>query len=126
MAKVPDFMVGTITKVLDPHLYTIEFTVEGVIEGGKAFPFIDIDEPVVGNEVFLITLDSVYGTTFMYKKMKKNTYIGMTQKGKEIRFTDSDIISTLIKYGQEIDNLVKTGMTREEAIQYAFGKKHEN
>jgi len=46
---------------------------------------------------------------------------------KQIRDeVDRDIISTLIKYGQEIDNLVKTGMTREEAIQYAFGKKHEN
>lgn len=46
---------------------------------------------------------------------------------KQIRDeVDRDMMSTLIKCGQEIENFIKTGMTRKEAIQYAFGKKHEN
>ena len=70
--------IGVIAKVLDPDLYTIEVDIPGENERLSAFPFRgEVDEPRVGDVVFLRELDPIYHSYYLYEKLKENDFIGI-------------------------------------------------
>lgn len=86
------FFAGTIVEILDPVLYEIKVDIPGVIEGVKAFPVRgEIDEPRVGDFVVLLSLDPVYHSYYLYKKIKENDFIGFRSNGKMIDVTPEAI-----------------------------------
>jgi len=76
---------GVIAKVLDPDLYTVEVDIPGEQERLKAFPFRgEVDEPRVGDVVFLREFDPIYHSYYLYEKLKENDFIGIRARGKKI------------------------------------------
>ena len=74
---------GVIAKVLDPDLYTVEVDIPGEQERLKAFPFRgEVDEPRVGDVVFLREFDPIYHSYYLYEKLKENDFIGIRARGK--------------------------------------------
>lgn len=86
------FFAGTITEILDPVLYEIKVDIPGVIGGVKAFPIRgEVDEPRVGDFVLLLSLDPVYHSYYLYKKIKENDFIGFRSNGKMVDITPDTI-----------------------------------
>lgn len=80
-----NFYIGVITKVLDPDLYTVEVDIPGENEKLNAFPMRgEVDEPRVGDVVFLRELDPLYHSYYLYEKLKENNFIGIRSRGKKI------------------------------------------
>lgn len=84
--------IGTITKIIDPDLYTIEVDIPSVNEKLKAFPMRgEVDEPRVGDVVFLRELDPLYHSYYLYEKLKENNFIGIRARGKVLRMSSEEI-----------------------------------
>ena len=84
---------GVIAKVLDPELYTIEVDIPGEGERLRAFPFRgEIDEPRVGDVVFLREMDPNYHSYYLYEKLKENDFIGFRARGKKIWVNKDEFI----------------------------------
>lgn len=98
----PDIYIGEITEVLDPHLYRIKFTVPGVIEEAEALPFRgEIDEPKKGDIIYLRELDPLYGSIYLYSKLKENDFIGFRALGYAIDIQDSGITISKASHGDD-------------------------
>jgi len=81
--------IGVIAKVLDQDLYKIEVDIPGKQERLKAFPFRgEVDEPRVGDVVFLRELDPIYHSYYLYEKLKENKFIGIRARGKKILMSE--------------------------------------
>jgi len=90
--------IGTITKVLgkedgvDPDLYQVEVDIPERDKGLKAFPLRgEVDEPRVGDAVFLRELDPEYHSYYLYEKLKENSFVGIRARGKKIKITPDEI-----------------------------------
>lgn len=84
--------IGVITKVLDADLYQVEVDIPELNKGLKAFPLRgEVDEPRVGDVVFLRELDPLYHSYYLYEKLKENNYIGIRARGKKIKITKEAI-----------------------------------
>lgn len=79
---------GTIVEIIDPVLYEIKVDIPGVIKGVTAYPMRgEIDEPRVGDYVMLLSLDPVFQSYYLYKRIKENDFIGFRSNGKMIDVT---------------------------------------
>ena len=88
-----DEFIGTITKVLDKDLYTIEVDVPGYGTNLPAFPRRgEVDEPMVGDVVILKQLDPVYKSYYLYSKLKENSFIGIRARGKKLQMNQNEVI----------------------------------
>lgn len=84
--------VGVISKIIDPDLYTIEVEIPEENIELKAFPIRgEVDEPRVGDVVFLRELDPIYHSYYLYEKLKENNFIGIRSRGKLMKITQDDI-----------------------------------
>ena len=95
----PQYFLGTvvgISKDNDPteklkktrEYHEITVDIPGVIQGGKAFPeMTELDEPKIGDQVLLLSLDPLYNSYFIYRKLKENDFIGFRASGKMIDIT---------------------------------------
>lgn len=70
MANLKDMMIGKVTKILDPLKFRIEFTSKGVIEDMPARAFHHEDQPVVGEEVMVYELETIYGYSYFWEKIR--------------------------------------------------------
>lgn len=87
-----EFYIGTITKIIDQDLYTIEVDVPGLQVGLRAFPKrSELDEPRVGDVVLLQELDPDFKSYYIYEKLKESKFIGVRSRGKQINITEEDI-----------------------------------
>ena len=96
-----NYFIGTITDVYEGEIngenVTAEFqyikaNIPGVIDEVIAFPTRDqIDEPRIGDQVLLISLDPVYNSYFIYRKLKENNFIGFRAAGKMVDITPDSI-----------------------------------
>lgn len=97
--------IGTITKILDKDLYTIEVDVPGYQVGLKAFPKRgEVDEPRVGDTVVLKEFDPVYHSYYLYEKLKENEFIGIRSRGKIIKITEDSIDIGIFTEGSYYDD----------------------
>lgn len=84
--------IGVIKKILDADLYHVEVDIPERGKGFKAYPLRgEVDEPRVGDIVFLRELDPDYHSYYLYEKLKENKFIGIRAKGKKIKITESEI-----------------------------------
>lgn len=84
--------IGVITKILDPDLYTVEVDIPEENVELKAFPLRgEVDEPRIGDVVYLVELDPVYHSYYLYGKLKENSFIGFRSRGKQVKITETDI-----------------------------------
>lgn len=87
-----EYSIGTITKILDPDLYTVEVDIPGRNQELRAFPKRgEVDEPRVGDVVVLLELDPTYKSYYLYEKLKENNFIGIRSRGKMIKMTESEL-----------------------------------
>ena len=93
MLNKSQYYTGTIVEVIDPVLYQIKVDIPGIALGVSAFPMRgEIDEPVVGDFVLLRSLDPVFGSYYLYQKIKENDFIGFRSNGKYVDITPDYIL----------------------------------
>ena len=91
------YYTGTIVEILDKLLYEIKVDIPGVKSGVTAYPMRgEIDEPRVGDFVFLRCLDPVFQSYYLYHKIKENDFIGFRIRGKMVDITPEYIQSLSI------------------------------
>ncbi len=79
---------GKIVEILDPDLYTVLVDIPGYNKKLPAFPKRgEVDEPRVGDVVFLKEVDPDYKSYYLYEKIKENSFIGIRTRGKQIKFS---------------------------------------
>lgn len=84
--------IGVIKKILDADLYHVEVDIPERGKGFKAYPLRgEVDEPRVGDIVFLRELDPDYHSYYLYEKLKENKFIGIRARGKKIKITEDFI-----------------------------------
>lgn len=88
-----DFFLGRIREVKDRLTYEVTVDIPGVGEELKAYPYSrgEMDEPVPGNLVYLLSVDPMYHSVFLYLKAKENDFIGIRSNGKLIDITPEAI-----------------------------------
>lgn len=83
---------GVITEILDKDLYTIRVDIPDRNVDLKAFPLRgEVDEPRVGDLVFLREIDPIYHSYYLYEKVKENKFIGIRSRGKRIKINEERI-----------------------------------
>ena len=83
---------GVISKIIDPDLYTVEVEIPGENTELKAFPKRgEVDEPRVGDPVWLEEIDPLYHSYYLYEKLKENNFIGIRSRGKVMKITADEI-----------------------------------
>lgn len=86
------YYTGTVVEVIDKVLYKIKVDIPGIIQGVIAYPIRgEIDEPRVGDYVVLLSLDPIFQSYYLYKKIKENDFIGFRSNGKMIDITPDSI-----------------------------------
>lgn len=65
------YYIGEVTKVLER--FAIEFTVEGIIDRAQAIPMYTMDEPIVGDKIYIIQGDGLLNTLFFYHRLRLST-----------------------------------------------------
>ena len=79
---------GTIVEIVDKVLYEIKVDIPGLKTGVTAYPMRgEVDEPRVGDFVFLKCLDPVFQSYYLYHKIKENDFIGFRSNGKMVDIT---------------------------------------
>lgn len=88
-----DFFLGKIREVKDRVTYEVTVDIPGIGEELKAYPYSrgEMDEPVPGNLVYLLSVDPMYHSAFLYLKAKENDFIGIRSNGKLIDITPEAI-----------------------------------
>ena len=89
-----DLYLGKVSKVLDRQTYQIEVEIKGVGEEIPAVPLDrgEMDEPVEGNLVIILSVDPVYHSVNFYTKLKENDFIGFRSNGKILDITPDAIV----------------------------------
>ena len=92
-----DLFIGRITKVIDREEYQVEVEIPGYGKELPAVPLsrVEMDEPVEGNLVIIMSLDPYHHDVNFYTKLKENKFVGIRSNGKVIDMTKDYIISTL-------------------------------
>lgn len=101
----PQYFIGTVVAIEDnPKLKNsreyqeIIVDIPGVIQGVKAFPEMnELDEPKIGDQVLLLSLDPLYNSYFIYRKLKENDFIGFRASGKMVDITPDYITVGVFK-----------------------------
>ena len=90
---------STVASVVDRQTYEITADIPGVAEGVRAYPFSrgEMDEPVSGNTIYLICVDPVYHSFYLYTKAKSSGFIGIRSNGKLVKVSPDDV--TIGVYG---------------------------
>ena len=129
----PQYFLGTVVGISKDdneklkntrEYHEILVDIPGVIQGVKAFPEMnELDEPKIGDQVLLLSLDPLYNSYFVYRKLKENDFIGFRASGKMIDITPDYITvgvfkEDLVDYpnnahwnGEKIDNAHITSLT---------------
>lgn len=101
----PQYFIGTVVAIEEDddlknsrEYHEIIVDIPGVIQGVKAFPEMsELDEPKVGDQVLLLSLDPLYNSYFIYRKLKENDFIGFRASGKMVDITPEYITIGVFK-----------------------------
>lgn len=103
----PQYFLGTVVGISKDdneklkntrEYHEILVDIPGVIQGVKAFPEMnELDEPKIGDQVLLLSLDPLYNSYFVYRKLKENDFIGFRASGKMIDITPDYITVGVFK-----------------------------
>lgn len=83
--------LGKVTKVetnsssgTDRLKFVILFTAEGIVSDAIAYPLNTFDQPEVGDEVAIFELETVFGYSYLYQKLKLNEDTRLRVEGSTI------------------------------------------
>ena len=105
----PQYFLGTVVGISKDNdqadklkttreYHEITVDIPGVIRGVRAFPEMnELDEPKIGDQVLLLSLDPIYNSYFVYRKWKENDFIGFRASGKMIDITPDYITVGVFK-----------------------------
>ena len=84
-----DLFLARITKVKDRETYEILVEVPGYGQDIPAVPLSrgEMDEPVEGNLVIIMSLDPYHHNVNFYTKLKENKFVGIRSNGKVLDMT---------------------------------------
>lgn len=84
-----EIYLGSVREVIDRTTYEITADIPGVAQEIRAYPYSrgEMDEPVSGNLIYLMSLDPVYHSLYLYTKVKENDFIGIRSNGKMLDIT---------------------------------------
>lgn len=98
------YYLGKVREVKDRLTYEIRIDIPGVVEDKPAFPLRgEVDEPMIGDYVVLREIDPVYGSMYLYSKLKEDEYIGFRSNGKLIDITPDHITMKVYKRNSDTD-----------------------
>ena len=112
----PQYFIGTVKEISkdnndklenEREFHEIIVDIPGVIQGVKAYPRMgELDEPKIGDQVLLLSLDPEYNSYFLYEKLKESDFIGFRASGKMVDITPDYITVGVFKedltdYGNE-------------------------
>ncbi len=112
----PQYFLGTVKGISKDNdeskklkntreFHEIIVDIPGVIQGVKAFPEMsEIDEPKIGDQVLLLSLDPLYNSYFVYRKLKENDFIGFRASGKMVDITPDHITVGVFKESCDYGN----------------------
>ena len=88
-----ELYLGTVQEVVNRETYEITADIPGVAQGVRAYPYSrgEMDEPVSGNLVYLLSVDPVYHSFYLYTKAKENGFVGIRSNGKLINISKDEI-----------------------------------
>lgn len=72
-----DFKFGTVSQIVDDHKFIIKFTIRDYIEDAIAYPVNQKDEPNVGDPIIIMEIETIFGFSFMYQKMRLKDHTRM-------------------------------------------------
>lgn len=93
--------LGTVTGVTDPNKFVIKFEIPNVIQDAIAFPIETTDEPNEGNQILVYEMESIFGFSFLYKKLRLEDYTRM-KIGDSIIELHNDSINIATSGGGDI------------------------
>lgn len=112
----PQYFLGTVVGISkednkklenEREFHEIIVDIPGVIQNVKAYPRMgELDEPKIGDQVLLLSLDPEYNSYFLYEKLKEFDFIGFRASGKMVDITPKYITVGVFKedltdYGNE-------------------------
>lgn len=112
----PQYFLGTVVGISkddneklenEREFHEIIVDIPGVIQNVKAYPRMgELDEPKIGDQVLLLSLDPEYNSYFLYEKLKESDFIGFRASGKMVDITPNYITIGVFKedltdYGNE-------------------------
>lgn len=89
-----DIMLGTVSSIVDSNKFVIKFTTKEVIENAIAYPIQNSDEPNIGDPIVLYQLETFYGYSYLWQKLRLkdftrlklgNSVINITEEGIDIQ-----------------------------------------
>lgn len=93
-----NYYLGKIVKVEDRVTYEVKVDIDGIAENKPAFPLRgEVDEPKIGDQVLLKNIDPLYGSVYLYSKLKEDKFIGFRSNGKAIDITPEYIELSVYK-----------------------------
>lgn len=99
-----NYYLGKIREVKDRLTYEVRIDIPGIVEDKPAFPLRgEIDEPKVGDYVILRNIDPVFGSMYLYSKLKEDDYIGFRSNGKNVTITPDYIEMSVYKKNGDQD-----------------------
>lgn len=93
--------IGRVSKVVDKKKFIIKATISGLVEDIIAYPIEGSDEPEVGEEVVLFGLETVFGFSYLYKKMRLFDFTRFKFGDSVIQLTENGI-AIQTKNGKDI------------------------
>lgn len=111
-----DLFLGHVHEVVDRVTYEITADIPGVAKEVRAYPFSrgEMDEPVAGNLIYLLSIDPVYHSVYLYTKAKENNFVGIRSNGKMVAVTPKDI--TIGSYDASVTS--KDDTTPDPSLSY--------
>lgn len=88
--------LGKITEVLDDNTYpktkfVIKVDIAGEVEDAIAFPLDTLDQPELGEEVLIFRVETIFGFSYLWKKLKLNDDTRLKVLGSVIDITKDGI-----------------------------------
>lgn len=94
------YYLGKISKIIDRVTYEIRVDIDGIVEEKPAFPLRgEVSEPKIGDYVLLRNIDPLYGSMYLYSKLKEDRFIGFRSNGKALEITPEYIEITVYELG---------------------------
>lgn len=94
------YYFGTINKIINRLTYEVLIDIDGIVDKKPAFPFSrgEMDEPKVGDKVVLHNIDPLYGSMYLYTKLKEDEFVGFRSNGKAVEITPDYIEMSVFKF----------------------------
>lgn len=89
--------LAKVTELIDDNSHSklkfvIKFTAKGIVENAVAYPVNVFDQPEVGDEVMIYELETIFGFSYMYQKLKLTDDTRLKVEGSIIDI-DKDLIT---------------------------------